>query len=356
MSNIKIFESKKIRSAWNETDQKWYFSVADVVEALTDSYDAKQYVKRMRQRDPELNSNWGTICTPLEMTAADGKRRKVLCANVEGLLRIIQSIPSPKAEPFKRWLAKVGYERLEEIENPELAAQRMREIYRAKGYSEAWIEKRMRGIAVRDELTGEWKKRGVKESREFAILTAEISKATFGMTPGKYKEYKNLALPSDNLRDHMTDLELIFTMLGKTISHSTPNANNQRCKSQVPRHQGKRGTASENQGYFRVLALPAGSYTVKFSHIAHQTVTHENVVIRLGKTTTLGEIRLSSRTLQLSELVISAERPVVDPTSTTVGAKLSSKTYETLPTQRNFRSIVTLVPQANTSVVFYRLQ
>ncbi|MDZ7343044.1 MAG: Bro-N domain-containing protein [candidate division KSB1 bacterium] len=215
MSNIKLFESKKIRAAWHETEQKWYFSVADVVEALTDRSDIKQYIKRMRQRDLQLNSYWGTICTPLEMTAADGKRRKVMCANAEGLLRIIQSIPSPKAEPFKRWLAKVGYERLEEIENPELAAQRMREIYRAKGYSEAWIERRMRGIAVRDELTGEWKKRGVKESREFAILTAEISKATFGLTPSEYKEYKNLAHPGDNLRDHMTDLELIFTMLGE---------------------------------------------------------------------------------------------------------------------------------------------
>jgi hypothetical protein len=149
------------------------------------------------------------------MTAADGKRRKVLCANAEGLLRIIQSIPSPKAEPFKRWLARVGYERLEEIENPELAAQRMREIYRAKGYSEAWIEKRMRGIAVRDELTNEWQKRDVKESREFAILTAEISRATFDLTPTEYKEHKNLTKPGDNLRDHMTDLELIFTMLGE---------------------------------------------------------------------------------------------------------------------------------------------
>lgn len=215
MSNVKLFESKKIRATWHKTEQKWYFSVADVVEALTDSSDVRQYVKRMRQRDPELNSYWGTICTPLEMMAADGKRRKVLCANAEGLLRIIQSIPSPKAEPFKRWLAKVGYERLEEIENPELAAQRMREIYRAKGYSEAWIEKRMRGIAVRDELTDEWKKRGVKESREFAILTAEISKATFGLTPSEYKEYKNLVYPGDNLRDHMTDLELIFTLLGE---------------------------------------------------------------------------------------------------------------------------------------------
>ena len=149
------------------------------------------------------------------MTAADGKKREIQSANIEGLLRLIQSIPSPKAEPFKRWLAQVGYERLQEIENPELAARRMREIYRQKGYSEAWIEKRMRGIAVRDELTDEWKKRGVKEHREYAILTAEISKATFGMTPSQYREHKALTRPTDNLRDHMTDLELIFTMLGE---------------------------------------------------------------------------------------------------------------------------------------------
>jgi DNA-damage-inducible protein D len=218
MANIKLFESKKIRSVWNEAEQKWYFSVADVVEALTDSTDVKQYVKKLRQRDQQLNSYWGTICTPLEMIAADGKKRKVQAANVEGLLRIIQSIPSPKAEPFKRWLAKVGYERLEEIENPELAQQRMREIYKAKGYSDEWIEKRVRGIVVRDELTNEWKRRGVKEGKEYAILTAEISKATFGLTPSEYKSYKGLTKPQENLRDHMTDLELIFTMLGEAAT------------------------------------------------------------------------------------------------------------------------------------------
>lgn len=215
MSNIKLFESKKIRSVWNEKEQKWYFSVADVVEALTDSADIKQYVKRLRQRDEQLNSNWGTICTPIEMIAADGKKRQVQAANVEGLLRIIQSIPSPKAEPFKRWLAKVGYERLEEIENPELASKRMREIYKAKGYSDEWIEKRLRGMAVRDELTEEWKKRGVKEQVEYAILTSEISKATFGLTPSEYKNVKNLSGKGENLRDHMNDLELIFSMLGE---------------------------------------------------------------------------------------------------------------------------------------------
>ena len=216
MPNIKLFESKKIRSVWSEEDQKWYFSVADVIEALTDTVNAKDYIKKMRKRDPLLNSNWGTICPPLEMIAADGKKRKIQAANVEGLLRIIQSIPSPKAEPFKLWLAKVGQERLEEIENPELAQTRMREIYKAKGYSAAWIEKRMRGIAVREELTNEWGNRGAEEGIEYAILTSEISKATFGMTPNEYKEFKSLK--KENLRDHMNSMELILTMLGESAT------------------------------------------------------------------------------------------------------------------------------------------
>ena len=215
MNNIKLFESAHIRSVWNEADGKWYFSVADVVQVLTDSANVRDYIKKMRKRETELDAKWGTLCPPLELLAPDGKRRQTQCANAEGLLRIIQSIPSPKAEPFKRWLAKVGYERLEEIENPELAAKRMRALYKAKGYSDEWIEKRVRGIAIRDELTNEWQKRGVKEQREYAILTAEISRATFGMTPTEYKAFKSLAKPADNLRDHMTDLELIFTMLGE---------------------------------------------------------------------------------------------------------------------------------------------
>jgi DNA-damage-inducible protein D len=213
MSNIKLFESKQIRSVWNEFDQKWYFSVQDVVQLLTDTADVKDYIKKMKKRDLELNSNWGTICPLVEMIAADGKNRKVQAAHAQGLLRIIQSIPSPKAEPFKLWLAKVGSERLEEIENPELAAQRTRELYKAKGYPDDWIEKRMRSIAIREELTEEWKNRGVKEQVEYAVLTAEISKATFGLTPSEYKKIKGLK--SQNLRDHMNDLELIFSMLGE---------------------------------------------------------------------------------------------------------------------------------------------
>ena len=191
------------------------FAIVDVIAILTASVDAGAYWRKLKERLKKEGNETVTDCHALKMTAADGKQRMTDVADTEQLLRLIQSIPSPKAEPFKLWLAKVGYERLEEIENPELAAKRMRTIYEQKGYSEEWIEKRLRGIAVRDELTDEWKKRGVKEGREFSILTAEISKATFGMTPSEYKDYKGLSLPKDNFRDHMTDLELIFTMLGE---------------------------------------------------------------------------------------------------------------------------------------------
>ena len=212
MSNIKLFESKQIRTVWNEKDQKWYFVITDVVQVLTDTPNPSDYIKKMRKRDEQLSEGWGQIVTPLLMDTAGGKQ-KFNCANAKGLLRIIQSIPSPKAEPFKQWLAQVGSDRLDEIENPELAAQRTRELYKAKGYPDDWIEKRMRSIAIREELTEEWKNRGVKEQIEYSILTAEISKATFGLTPSEYKKVKGLK--SQNLRDHMTDLELIFSMLGE---------------------------------------------------------------------------------------------------------------------------------------------
>jgi len=186
--------------------------IADAVAALTDSIDPQGYIKDMRRRDPELAKGWGQIATPLLVDTAGGPQ-KLNCANTEGLFRLIQSIPSPKAEPFKRWLAKVGYERIQEIEDPELATKRTRALYKAKGYSDEWIEKRMRSIAIRDELTDEWKKRGVKEQRDYAILTAEISQAAFGLTPAEYARHKKL--DRQNLRDHMTDLELIFSMLGE---------------------------------------------------------------------------------------------------------------------------------------------
>ena len=178
-----VFQEKGIRRVWHEDE--WWFAVADVIEALTDSNDVRQYIKKMRKRDDQLNTKWGTICTPLEMTAKDGKKRKINASNIEGLFRIIQSIPSPKAEPFKQWLAKVGYERIQEIENPELAAQRARNYYKELGYSEAWIETRLKSIEIRSKLTDEWDERGVKKGREYSILTAEISKATFGLTPSK---------------------------------------------------------------------------------------------------------------------------------------------------------------------------
>lgn len=214
-SAIKLFESKKVRSVWDTEKEKWYFSIVDVVEILTDSPNPRDYWYRIKQREKVSGFELSTICRQFKLAAQDGKLRETDCADTEGLLRIIQSIPSPKAEPFKLWLAQVGYERLEEIQNPELAAKRMRELYKAKGYSDEWIEKRVRGIDIRDELTNEWKKRGVKEQLEYAILTAEISRATFGMTPSEYKEFKSLDKRNDNLRDHMSDLELIFTMLGE---------------------------------------------------------------------------------------------------------------------------------------------
>lgn len=215
-SQIIVFQDKEIRRIFH--NDEWYFSIVDVVEFLTDSTDPKQYVKRMRTRDPLLNSKWGTICTPVEMTAKDGRHRKVQAATVKGLFRIIQSISSPKAEPFKQWLAQVGYERVQEIENPELAQERMKQLYEAKGYPKEWIDKRLRGIAIRQNLTDEWQERGITEQRDYAILTAEISKATFGVTPSEYRYIKGLTKKSQNLRDHMDDLELIFTMLGERVT------------------------------------------------------------------------------------------------------------------------------------------
>jgi len=209
-TKIALFKGKKIRKTIHNNE--WWFVIVDVVAALTDSLQPDGYLKDMRRRDPELSKGWGQIATPL-LIKTEGGQQKINCANTEGIFRIIQSIPSPKAEPFKRWLAKVGYERVQEIENPEIATKRTRVLYKLKGYSDDWIEKRMRGIAIREELTDEWKERGAKEAQDYEILTAEISKATFGITPGEYKNLKGLK--RENLRDHMDDFELIFTMLGE---------------------------------------------------------------------------------------------------------------------------------------------
>ena len=213
MSNIKLFESKRVRSEWIEKEKKWYFSIIDVIAILTDSPTPRNYWKVLKHRLIKEGNESVTNCNQLKMQSADGKFYLTDVADAKQLLRLIQSIPSPKAEPFKQWLAQVGSERLDEIENPELASQRARELYKLKGYSDEWIEKRMRSIAIREELTEEWKNTGIKEQRDYSILTAEISKATFGLTPSQYKNLKGLK--RENLRDHMTDLELLFSMLGE---------------------------------------------------------------------------------------------------------------------------------------------
>lgn len=221
-NQIAIFKGKSIRRTLFQ--KEWWFVVEDVVSALVETANAKDYINKMRLRDEELSKGWGQIVHTLWIKTAGG-RQKMNCANTEGMFRIVQSIPSPKAEPLKRWLAKVGYERIQEIENPELATKRTKLLYKLKGYPEDWIEKRMRGIAIREELTDEWQKRGAENERDYEILTAEISEATFGIKPNEYKKLKGLR--RENLRDHMDDFELILTMLGErttTEIHRTKNS------------------------------------------------------------------------------------------------------------------------------------
>lgn len=216
MQSIVLFQEQDIRRTWHEGE--WWFSVADIISTLTATVNPTDYIKKMRSRDKELSEGWGQFVTPLSVETTGGKQR-INCANIRSILRIIQSIPSSKAEPFKQWLAQVGAERIQEIENPEIAQERMKGLYEAKGYPKEWIEKRLRGIAIRQDLTDEWKARGISSQRDYAILTAEISNATFGMTPKQYRKHKNLPEKSNmNLRDHMTDLELIFTMLGERVT------------------------------------------------------------------------------------------------------------------------------------------
>jgi len=259
-TKLVVFKDKKIRRILR--DDEWWFSVVDVCGALTDSVDAGAYWRKLKQRLNKEGSEVVTNCHGLKLEAADGKRYATDCANTEGLFRIIQSIPSPKAEPFKRWLAKVGYERVQEIEDPELATRRTRALYQAKGYSDAWIEKRMRGIAVRAELTNEWKNRDLKGEPEYAILTAEISKAAFGMTPSEYKQFKGL--DRENLRDHMTDLELIFSMLGEAAT------------TEITRKQDARGF-SENKVAAQKGGRISGEAREKLENeIGTRVSSHEN--------------------------------------------------------------------------------
>jgi len=210
---IALFQKREIRRMIHNNE--WWFVVVDVVAALTDSVDPQGYIKDMRRRDPELSKGWGQIATPLSVQTSGGKQ-KLNCANTEGIFRIIQSIPSPRVEPLKRWLARVGKERIDEIENPELAMARMQDLYEKKGYPKEWIDKRLRGIAVRQDLTDEWKNRGARNTLEFAILTNEIMQGTFDLKVEEYKEVKGLE--RENLRDHMTDIELILTMLAEATT------------------------------------------------------------------------------------------------------------------------------------------
>ena len=222
-SQIAIFRGKEIRKIIFQ--KEWWFSVVDIVGVLTGSVDARDYWYKMKIRvKDEENFEPSTICRQLKLLAIDGKMRETDCANTEGMFRIIQSIPSPKAEPLKRWLAKVGYERVQEIEDPELATKRTKILYKLKGYPKDWIEKRMRGIVIREELTDEWKNRGAREGKDYEILTAEISQATFGLKPNEYKKHKGLK--RENLRDHMDDFELILTMLGERTTTEIHRTNN----------------------------------------------------------------------------------------------------------------------------------
>jgi len=259
--NLIVFGAKSIRRKW--VDEQWFFSVVDIIAALTDGDAPAKYWTAMKRREEKTSGfQFSTICRQLRLTSSDGKTYKTECVNTESAFRVIQSIPSPKAEPFKRWLAEVGYQRVQEIENPELAQQRMRELYKEKGYPDDWSEKRVRGIAVRDELTGEWKKRGIQEQKDFAILTAEISKATFGLTPADYKKLKGLK--RENLRDHMTDLELIFTMLGEAAT--TEIARNKDAQGFVPYKQAAREGGSVAGNARRQLEAKSGRRVITRSN------------------------------------------------------------------------------------------
>ena len=223
---IQLFEGKKVRFVWDEEQEKYFFSVIDVVQILTDSADIKQYVKRMRARDPELNVKWGTICTPVEMLAPDGKRRKTQAADLEGIFRIIQSIPSKKVEPVKQWLAQLGSQRIDQMIDPELTFQMAIEDYRRQGYSDKWINERMRSIEMRKELTDEWKRSGITEQRDFAILTNVLTQAWSGMTTRQYKSYKGLT--KENLRDNMTNVELALNILAEASTAELSKQKNPR--------------------------------------------------------------------------------------------------------------------------------
>lgn len=240
---VKLFEQSKVRTVWDEDNEVWYFSVEDVVFALTDSADTKQYIKKMRKRDGELNSNWGTICTHVQMKAKDGKNRKVMASDTKGILRIIQSIPSPKAEPFKLWLAQIGSERIDEIQDPEKAIDRAMQYYLNKGYSKEWINQRLKSIEVRKDLTNEWDRVGVKGT-EYAILTDIITEAWSGMKTKDYKNFKGLH--KESLRDNMTNMELVLNMLAEASTTEISKQRNPKTMQENKQIAKRGGTIAGN--------------------------------------------------------------------------------------------------------------
>lgn len=258
---LQLFNGKSVRAAWDDEKEEWFFSVVDVVAVLTDSLDPKQYIKKMRSRDPELGAKWGTICTPIEMLGRDGKKRKVQAATTAGVLRLVQSIPSPKAEPFKMWLAQVGSERLDEIADPEKAFRRGAEFYRAKGYPEEWIMQRMMSIKIRKELTDEWKARGIDEEKDYAILTNEMTKAWSGLSVKEYKDLKGLK--NENLRDNMTDIELVLNMLAEVTTTTLSRQENPESFSEsksIAKRGGKVANVAKNE-YEQTTGIPVVSAT-----------------------------------------------------------------------------------------------
>lgn len=245
---IHLFEEKKVRTVWDDEKEEWYFSVVDVVEVLTDSTDPKQYIKKMRARDPELNASWGTICTLTRMTASDGKSYKTQAADIKGIFRIIQSIPSPKAEPFKQWMAQVAAERLNQMQDPERSIDQAVSDYKRLGYSDKWITQRVKGIEVRKELTDEWDRAGVKEGQQYASLTDIITKEWSGMTTRQYKQYKGLK--KENLRDNMTNVELALNMLAEASTTEISRQKNPkgfRKSAQVAKEGGSVAKAARKQ-------------------------------------------------------------------------------------------------------------
>ena len=243
-SIIKLFEDKKVRIVWNEQEEKYYFAVADIVQVLTDSADTKQYIKRMRSRDAELDSVWGTICTPHQFVSTDGKKHAVNCADLEGIFRIIQSVPSKKAEPIKQWLANIGAQRIDQMIDPELTFQMAVEDYRRQGYSDKWINERMRSIEMRKELTDEWHRAGIHEQKDFAVLTNVLTKAWSGMTTGEYKRHKGLT--KENLRDNMTNIELALNTLAEVTATELSRQNNPQGMAQTRQTAQEGGEVARN--------------------------------------------------------------------------------------------------------------